>query len=405
MALKTSGQHVIDDQESIFFKAFNSGDKKTAVYTFIDMRNFRDRVVSYKVDVSYPSMYDDDFQQVKNEYLEERFAAANILLGNEDFTASEIIFNEIMQLQPDYKDVASLKKYAQIEPIYRKGVEAMKKEKYRQAYYSFESVVNKQDDYKDSKSLMQQALQEAQYTIAFLPFENVTYERGAAERLSAKILNEVLQNKGPFLKVIDRQNIDVLLKEQKLGMIGVVDDKSAANAGNIIGAKAVLIGKVLEIKVSESPVVAQKTKGYESYLIKKLNPQTGQYYNETAYKKVIYTDYNGSRNVTCSFQYKLISAETGEILMSNIISHTESSSVHYANYDGDYNLLYPGTWQSQTQSSASDVIRNNSSEKNQLKALFTAPRVLDSRENLLSTLYDKIGNTAAKAVYTYNPEN
>ena len=405
VGLRFSGQKAIDALQSQFFQANNAGDKKTAVYTYLDMKNFRDRVVAMKVDVSYPSMYDDDYAQVKEEYLDERFTAANVLFGNEDFAAAEIIFNEILQLEPNYKDAASLKKYAHIEPIYRRGVEAMKREKYRQAYYSLQNVVQQQDDYKDAKSLMQQSLQEAQYTIAFLPFENVTYERGAADRVSAKILNDVLQNKGPFLKVIDRQNLDVLLKEQKLAMVGVVDENTAANAGNIIGAKAVLIGKVLEVKVVESPVVSQRIKGYESYLIKKLNPQTGQYYNETAYKKVIYTDYSGSRKVTCSFQYKLISAETGEILLSNIVSQTETSAVHYAYYDGDYNLLYPGTWQSQNENSTGDVIHNSFSEKKQLTALFTASKIMESKEALLSTIYDKIGSASAKAIYGYNPEN
>ncbi len=405
VGLKFSGQKAIDAQESAFFQAYTGGDKKTAVYTYLDMKNFRDRVLAMKVEVSYPAQYEDDFQQVKGEYLDERFAQANTLLGNEDFGSAEVIFNEIIQIQPDYKDVESLKKYAHIEPIYRKGVEAMKREKNRQAYYSFQSVVQQQEDYKDAKSLMQQALQEAQYTVALLPFENVSYERGASDNISAKVLNDVLQNKGPFLKVIDRQNLDFLLKEQKLAMIGVVDENTAANAGNIIGAKAVLIGKVLEVKVSESPVISQRIKGYESYLIRKLNTQTGQYYNETAYKKVIYTDYSGSRQVSCSFQYKLISAETGEILLSNIVSHTESSNVHYAYYDGDYNLLCPGTWQSQTQSSTGDVIHNGFFEKQQLAALFKASKVLASKDALLSTIYDKIGSTAARAVYSYNPEN
>ncbi|MFM7021871.1 MAG: CsgG/HfaB family protein [Flavobacteriales bacterium] len=405
VGLKFSGQKTIDILQSEFFKAFNSGDKKTAVYTFIEMRNFRDRVVAFKIDVSYSSMYADDFEQVKAEYLSERFTAANALLDKEEFAASEIIFNEIMVLEPNYKDAASLRKYARIEPVYRKGTEAMKKEKYRKAYYAFYEVVKQQDDYKDAKTLMEESLKEAQYTIAFLNFENVTYERGAADRISAKIMNDVLQNKGPFLKIIDRQNLDILLKEQKLAMVGVVDESTAANAGNIIGAKAVLIGKLLEVKVSEVPLSSQRIKAYESYFIKKLNPQTGQYYNETAYKKVIYTDYSGSRQVSCSFQYKLISAETGEILLSDIISRTEVSSVHYAYYDGDYTLLCPGTWQSLNQSSSSDVIHNGNSEKQQLQALFKAPKVLETKDAMLSTLYDKIGSAAARAVYSYNPEN
>jgi len=405
VALKASGQHVIDDQESIFFKALNSGDKKTAVYSFIEMKTFQDRVSAVKVELSFPSQYQDDFEQVKLQYLDERFAAANELLGKEEFGASEIIFNEIIFLQPDYKDVASLKKYAHIEPIYRRGVDAVKKEKYRAAYYSFQEVVQQQDDYKNAKAMMAEALADAQYTIAFMPFENVTYERGASDHIAAKLMNDVLQNKGPFLKVIDRQNIDVLLKEQKLGMIGAVDERSAANAGNMIGAKAILMGKLLAVKVSENPVVSQRIKGYEAYQVKKLNPQNGQYYSETNYNKVNYVEYTGNRQVTSSFQYKLISTETGEILMSSIVTETSSSTVHYASYDGNRSQLYPGTWLSQTQNNTSDKVYTGSNEKKQLDALFSAPRTLSSREVLTSALYDKIGATAAQAVYSFNPEN
>jgi tetratricopeptide (TPR) repeat protein len=403
-ALKMCAEKVMDIKEDTFFVANNRGDWGVVVYTYLDMQKYVEKVKVGKVDVSVAGHYAEDFEIAKSNYLDERFRRANALLEKENFSAAESIFNEISSLDPNYKDVEQLKKYARIEPIYRKGVDAMKREKYRAAFYSFQSIVNQDATYKDAATQMSEALTQAQYTVAFMRFNNYTSEVAAAEQLSSRIINTVIGNKGPFLKVIDRQHLDLLLKEQKLSMTGAVDATTAVNAGNLIGAKAVVMGSVLDLKYFDTPVSGKTVKGYESYRVQKINPQTNQPYFETNYKKVTYAEYQGSRQVTMSFEFKMVSATTGEVLLTGIKTLTQTSSVHYIQYAGNRDNLYSGTWYSMNVTSPQDVVYNNYEQKNQIQNLLKGTTNLETKESLLQKLYDQISSSVAQEIYTYNPE-
>ncbi|MFZ9954853.1 MAG: CsgG/HfaB family protein [Flavobacteriales bacterium] len=403
-ALKMCADKVMDVKEDTFFVANNRGDWGVVVYTYLDMQKYVEKVRSGQVNISIAGHYTEDYEIAKSNYLDERFRKANALLEKENFSAAESIFNEISSLDPNYKDVEQLKKYARIEPIYRKGVDAMKREKYRAAFYAFQNIVNRDASYKDAAAQMSEALTQAQYTVAFMRFNNYTSEIAAAEQLSSRIINTVIGNKGPFLKVIDRQHLDLLLKEQKLSMTGAVDATTAVNAGNLIGAKAVVMGSVLDLKYFDTPVSGKTVKGYESYRVQRINPQTNQPYFETNYKKVTYSEFQGSRQVTMSFEYKMVSATTGEVLLSGIKTLTQNSSVHYVQYSGNRENLYPGTWYSMNVTSPQDVVYNNFEQKNQIQNLLKSSTALESKESLLQKLYDQISSSVAQEIYSYNPE-
>ncbi len=403
-ALKMCADKVMDIKEDTFFVANNRGDWGAVVYTYLDMQKYAEKVKGGQVTLSIAGHYTEDYEIAKSNYLDERFRRANLLLEKENFSAAESIFNEISSLDPNYKDVEQLKKYARVEPLYRNGLDAMKKEKYRSAFYAFQNVVNQDASYKDAAAQMSEALTQAQYTVAFMKFNNYTSEAAAAEQLASRIINTVIGNKGPFLKVIDRQHLDLLLKEQKLSMTGAVDASTAVNAGNLIGAKAALMGSVLDVKYFDTPANGKTVKGYESYKVQKINAQTNQPYFETNYKKVTYTEYQGSRQVTMSFEFKMVSATTGELLLTGIKTLTQSSSVHYIQYGGNRDNLCSGTWYSMNVTSPQDVVYSNYEQKNQIQNLLKSSANLETKESLLQKLYDQISSSVAREIYTYNPE-
>lgn len=49
-------------------------------------------------------------------------------------------------------------------------------------------------------------------------------------------------------KVIEREFLDKIMAEQSLGMTGIVDEQAAINAGKVIGAEAIIMGKHNEIE-------------------------------------------------------------------------------------------------------------------------------------------------------------
>lgn len=83
-------------------------------------------------------------------------------------------------------------------------------------------------------------------TLAILPFENNSLTE--AERYHplskgfAAMLTTDMARKVRGLKIVERNRIDKLLKEMQLGMSGVVDDESAAQAGKVLGARHIAFG-------------------------------------------------------------------------------------------------------------------------------------------------------------------
>lgn len=67
---------------------------------------------------------------------------------------------------------------------------------------------------------------------------------GESGRRMAELLTAKLVEKGYF-KVVERDKLLALEKEQVLGMTGVVDDTMAARAGKVLGVDALVLGKVV----------------------------------------------------------------------------------------------------------------------------------------------------------------
>lgn len=65
------------------------------------------------------------------------------------------------------------------------------------------------------------------------------------------VVNEALVNSGAFV-VVEREQLDHVLKEQGLGQSGIVSAKSAAKVGQVLGLQALITGKITDLNVIKS---------------------------------------------------------------------------------------------------------------------------------------------------------
>jgi hypothetical protein len=61
-------------------------------------------------------------------------------LKRNDFTSAQKSFTEIISLNPTYKDVATLKETAKLEPMYQQALNYMGEKKYALAYEQLEKI-------------------------------------------------------------------------------------------------------------------------------------------------------------------------------------------------------------------------------------------------------------------------
>lgn len=404
IGLKKTGQVVLDNQLANFYKSHSTEDHKRAVYSYMEAQAYFTKVKNVGVNLEFPTHYESSFNESKEIYLSSRYEEALIALENEDFATAEAIIREIILIDDSYGDIKDMKVLAIAEPAYRKGKQLMIQKKYRQAYYSFDGIILQFGSYKDASELREFCREKGAYTVAFLPFENTSGKSGLEHAIAAQIINDLLSLNDPFLRIIDRQHLETLLQEQQLGLSGIVDEATAVNAGNLIGAQAVFTGKLITFRMNQGNLQHETRRGYHSYSVKKNDPVTGKVVTETQYKKVTYNVFNQSNSVAASFQYKIISTETGEILMADLLNYVEEDKVNYAKYDDNYRFLYPGTWKDPKRESPDDKIFTSASEKRTLNGLFEARSDVKSVETLTMGIYQKIGAEVGRKVKAFNPE-
>jgi hypothetical protein len=341
IGLKKNGQLVLNNMLNEFAKQKNFGTSKEAVYAYHAARDYKERVAGVGVTLQLADFYEADYQASKNAYLTQLYDEGTTLLEEMKYTDAELKFEEIKKLDSNFKDAQALGNIAYLEPRYAEGKKSMELGFYRQAYDNFEMVIAKKVDYKDAVALRKECLDKGTYTIALLNFENASGTAGLDSKVSAYTLSALTGIKDPFLRVVDRENMEAIIREQQLQLSGAIDQNTAVQVGELVGAQALLTGTVLSYNETKGTLRSKQREGYTSYQEKTLNKTDGKYYMQTRYKPATYTEYFNSNSCSVSFQYKLINLKTGEILKTEIIQKELNDEIIYGKYDGDYNNLFP----------------------------------------------------------------
>lgn len=402
IAIKKNGQKVLEEMLSNFYQSYSASDHKKAVYDYLKAKSFHEEVQPY-ADINFAPYYKEYFEESRDIYLEERYNEALALKEERKYEEANEVFSEILKIQPDYEDVSKLERVSRLEPVYLRGREAMANDQFRDAYRYFEEVL-RSGPYKDAAQLKNEALEKAAFTIAILPSSYVSQnEQEVAEKFNSMVVEELLKLNNPFIKLIDRSNIDKILEEQKLALSGVVDSKTSAEAGKILGAKAVLSANIISYKANLKAPQAVQKKGYEAITVRKYNKATDTYFTETQFKKVQYQEVFGSNNVSANIRFSLSSSETAQILVSDLISGQESDQILYGIYEGDFRNLYAGTWRSLRFNHAEDKVFNDANSKRALNQKFTTKkRALKSTDALKVEMLEKMAKEVARKIEAYD---
>jgi tetratricopeptide (TPR) repeat protein len=389
IGMAESGQRTLNDMLDRFNRTNNMGNTYDAVYQFIEARDYKDKINRVGVELNLPDHYTESFETSKAIVLENLYEEANSLLDEKKFDLAEAKFKEVKALEPNYRDAKDLSAVAYSEPLYIEGKVALENKAYRMAYDKFELVLKRSENYKDTKELQIEAVEKGRFTIALVSFENVSGTPAMEKKISAYILDELASIKDPFLRIVDRDDIDKILEEQRFSLSGMINEQSATKVGELIGAKALLTGKLLDYKEVPGRTTYTTKNGYESYSVKKTNSETGAEYYELRYKPVTYREHSGSSSVRISFQYKMISLETGEILFSKIVEREARDDVSFITYEGNGAQLYP----------ANGNTRNTSpSAKSNLDRQLKGARNLKSTTELSNSIFSTISNQVGSEV-------
>jgi tetratricopeptide (TPR) repeat protein len=389
IGMRNTGQLVLNQrlQEFQQFKAM--GQNRQAISAWQVAVNYQTRIRSLGVTLNIPEFYQTDYAEVKKQFTEALYDEGIALLDAGNYKEAEAKFSEIAQLDPSNSEASNLAAIAYAEPIYKEAMAAFNSERYREAYEKMNLVNKRIVGYKNAISIMERSLDLGMFTIALLPFENGSGVNGLNTRMDAYALGAMTAINDPFLRVVDRQNIDLILEEQKLGLSGIFSEESAASVGQMLGAQALLTGTVISYSSQPGTIQRFNRDGYEQYRVKMIS-QEGKEYFETRYNKVQYNELTLENRVTVSVQYRVVSLSTGEIMLSRIIDRQLSDVAHWAEYRGSIDNLFPAR---------GNNVSLNRRERQDMLALFNGRRQPKAVDDLTNDVFQVVTNELKNEIH------
>ena len=176
-------------------------------------------------------------------------------------------------------------------------------------------------------------------SIAVFDFSSPTESKDAGRIIASKLVSFLSKNAGGDLKIIERENLQSILKEVQLGQTGLVDIDTAKKVGKMRGIDTFILGGVLHFYSKGKDYPSKNTVRVQIDTRTEDNPAFQRWrilhpkpteeemrmappmkVEKPIYK--LYTYETGTTKITSFIEiaYKLVDTMTGENLFSNTIS-------------------------------------------------------------------------------------
>jgi len=263
IALKRSGQIYLEELSQNVSMYFRQGNYKEAVYEYLAARNLITRLKNSGVDLKADESMERNFEDAKEIYLAEFYKVGQNYMYESDFKEAKGVFQEINNIDPDYKDTRSFLNQATYEPYYLEGARFYAEGDYIGAYDNWEYIYQSVGNYKDVSERMAQALNERYIEGSLFlideNFEDAAQALGEVHRRNANFEDVATLYTEARNEPIYRQAA-VLMEEEKCRTAYFAYEQILADAGNYKDAD-LLVKEALECAqypiAIQTPVIRQ----------------------------------------------------------------------------------------------------------------------------------------------------
>ena len=332
-----------------------------------------------QLDVKEPFGLKEFILQSKQAYCESLYkqAEADVLSFKYDNAKEKLRL--IRSFFNDFPHLLYLESLCELFPNYYLATKSIEEGRLRDAYKALKKIEALDPSFKDSKQLLDSCLKLGRITVAYVSIDRSNVNDEVEKEMGALMLQSLLENKDPFLVLLDRDYTSKLLEEQKLGMSGLYDEKTLIQAGKLVGAKYILMGEIIEYSADQKKNDFGVKKGF-----------LGKTINDT---KVKYHLWNKKFSIQMKYRISMVDSETGETLFNSIYPQSKINEINWAEYNGDYKMVYPGSWDWEIIKTGADFV--DISKYAELQKLFSQ-KPTGSELNQLSTGFLKEMSTVVK---------
>jgi len=256
----------------------------------------------------------------------------------------------------DYTQVLAKAKTNAAEVHYQEGLRLSNKEGLdiqKQAAKEFKKAIRYQPGYKDAESRYEKARKAAIKRMAIIPFKDISTKKGRYGALSETVTDEIISDvmndtsAMEFLEIISRDQLEQAMQEQKLGLTGIIDSKTAAKIGTVLGLHEFLTGEITQI-IYRSEKTAKKS-GSEKASVAVGTKK--EYYTDSKGRsrsrdKTVYADvyatvtyYTKTAKAKIIGSYYIIEVKTARIKKAESFSGEYNYKYEWARFSGDERAL------------------------------------------------------------------
>ena len=282
------------------------------------------------LDVKEPVGLKDFILQSKHSYCESIYKQAEGDVLAFKYDDARVKLNLIRNFFEDFPNLDYLESLCVLYPTYYLATKSIDEGRLRDAFKALKKIEAVDPSFRDSKQLLETCLRAGRITVAYVAVDRENVNNEIEKEMGAHVVQSLLENKDPFLVLLDRDYTSRLLEEQKLGMSGLYDEKFLIQAGKLVGAQYILLGEIIEYSADQKLNDYGFKKGY-----------LGKTINDT---KVKYRQWNKKFSLQMKYRISMVDAETGETLFNSVYPLNKVNEIDWAEYNGDYKLIYPGSW-------------------------------------------------------------
>jgi hypothetical protein len=386
--LRNTAQYILDRYYADARMLSGQGKYDRALEMLDEARSFS--MQNQWLDLNEPMSSETLKAEIHQALADQYYREAEQALKEERWEKAKDLIAKSRRYNRDREELEYLDLMVRILPEFRRGMKAKELGLYQEAYYYFEKVANIDADFSNVLQHMQECLDKSSFTVTYVHYTANGKNSGRDKAIITTVKQEVLALDNPFIRLVARDDIDVLIEEQLNSMSGVFDEEAAVEAGKLLGAEYVVVGEVLNTDLRLSPVKSVQHKGWAG--------------PTTQARKVEYTERRRDLTHIVSFRYHLMNAETGEVLAAENIPYTYTDELNWIDYNGDPDQLYPGDWKFKLLGSSIDRVDTDTKAKAEIDELLMARRQALSEAELEQHFIQFIGAEIAHKLEHYANE-
>ncbi len=270
-------------------------------------------------------------EELLNAIARDNYTKAEDAVRREQWDEAREYLKVARRYNRNMEEIEYLDRIIRVMPDFRKGQKAMELRLYQEAYAYFEKVSLIDADFNGVLERMDECIEQGRIDVTVIPIARKSVELSPTERaMVTSIKQRILEAENPFVRLVARDDLDVLLEEQRNSMSGIFDQSAVIEAGRLIGAEYLILAELLRYDINTQTLRDVRQKGYLGRNI--------------LARKVEYREIETKRSYDAVFRFYLVKSETGEVLAAETIPLYEEETLHWAEFEGDHTSLHPGNW-------------------------------------------------------------